>query len=133
MRTSGLFKRVVMLTFAALFAAGSAWADSLRYDVYLLAGQSNMCGRGPLPATPYDLTNVQIWNGSAWVQAVEPFFHDLSTAGAGLAASFARKMADAEPGVVVRLVPAALGDTGTEKIVTVPSIPGWQIGTVFFE
>ena len=100
---------------AAVFAAGSAWADSPRYDVYLLAGQSNMCGRGPLPATPYDLTNVQIWNGSAWVQAVEPFFHDLSTAGAGLAASFARKMADAEPGVVVRLVPAALGDTGMSR------------------
>ena len=100
---------------AAVFVAGSAWADSPRYDVYLLAGQSNMCGRGPLPATPYDLTNVQIWNGSAWVQAVEPFFHDLSTSGAGLAASFARKMADAEPGVVVRLVPAAVGDTGMSR------------------
>ena len=80
-------------------------------DVYLLIGQSNMAGRGTLDrAHPVDTKRVQkLTKDGFWAEATEPIHFDKPSAGAGLAASFARKMADADEKAVIGLVPCALG------------------------
>jgi hypothetical protein len=108
------------VAFAALFVAaamcGTAFADG-GYDIYLLIGQSNMAGRGTL--TPSNaVTNDRILKFSKemeWVPATEPLHFDKKTAGAGLAMSFARKMADREPGRKIALVPCAVGGTPLKR------------------
>ena len=83
-------------------------------NIYILAGQSNMAGRGELTdQNRIDMSRIIVWvqegSGGHWEQAVEPLHHDNPNAGAGPGASFARKMADADPDVVIALVPGAVG------------------------
>ncbi|MBR3822896.1 MAG: sialate O-acetylesterase, partial [Kiritimatiellae bacterium] len=65
-------------------------------DLYLLVGQSNMAGRGALK----DVNRInadRVFKLDAkgeWQRAEEPIHFDKKSAGAGLAASFARAMAD---------------------------------------
>lgn len=85
-------------------------------NIYILAGQSNMAGRGELTdQNRIDMSRIIVWvqegSGGHWEQAVEPLHHDNPNAGAGPGASFARKMADADPNVVIALVPGAVGGT----------------------
>ena len=83
--------------------------------VYVLAGQSNMAGRGALePGLRVSPERVLKWNAAAnrWEEAEEPFHDDwFEEAGAGLGASFARALADADPEAVIGLVPTAEGGT----------------------
>lgn len=87
-------------------------------DVYLLAGQSNMAGRGELtPSNRLDLSGVMMLNASnVWVAAAEPIHFDKPwCAGAGLAASFAADRRAADRSVTVGLVPCAMGGTPIAK------------------
>lgn len=95
-------------------------------DVYLLIGQSNMAGRGVLCASNrVDSTRVVKFDAEGkWVSAVEPIHFDRSTAGAGLAASFARVLADNFPDREIGLVPCAVGGT---------SIGKWQPGADLYK
>ena len=95
-------------------------------DVYLLIGQSNMAGRGVLCASNrVDSTRVVKFDADGkWVAAEEPIHFDRSTAGAGLAASFARVLADSFSDREIGLVPCAVGGT---------SIARWQPGTDLYE
>ncbi len=104
--------------------AAAVFADARPTDVYLLIGQSNMAGRGPLNATNrVDATRVLKWNawdkrgkGDAWVEAVEPIVNDRGAhSGAGPGASFARAMADANPDAVIGLVPCAEGGSPLKR------------------
>ena len=101
--------------------AFTAFAGSPRYEVYLLGGQSNMAGRGELTADNRVSTErvLKLSRNLEWVEAVEPIHFDKGSAGAGLAASFARVIADRDPDVVVCLVPCAFGGS---------SIREWQPG-----
>ena len=80
-------------------------------DLYLLIGQSNMAGRGVLKKTNRVGTDrvYKFGKDGVWVEAVEPIHFDKRAAGAGLAASFARTMADRDPSVRIGLVPCAVG------------------------
>jgi len=84
-----------------------------KLHLYLLVGQSNMAGRGKL--TPENRISservIKLENNGRWVEAGEPLHLDKPSAGAGLGASFARKMADADPSVTIGLVPCAFGGT----------------------
>ena len=78
-----------------------------RFHVYLLMGQSNMAGRGKLdPATRVSSDRVLKYTSEeGWAPGTEPLHASKSgKGGAGLAASFARAMADAEPDVYSQLV-----------------------------
>ena len=95
----------------AAVAATAALAEG--YDVYLLIGQSNMSGRGTLTAgnaLPSDRI-VKFTKDMKWVPADEPLHFDKKRCGAGLAMSFARRMADASPERTIALVPCAVGGT----------------------
>ena len=100
--------------------------DRSKFHLFVLAGQSNMSGRGELTATnrvPHDRVLVMSRDGT-WRDAVEPFHWEKPKAcGAGLAASFARAYADAHPGVTVGLVPVAYGGS---------PIARWQPGKVHY-
>ena len=100
--------------------------DRSKFHLFVLAGQSNMSGRGELSATnrvPHDRVLVMSKDGT-WRDAVEPFHWEKPRAcGAGLAASFARAYADAHPGVTVGLVPVAYGGS---------PIARWQPGKIHY-
>jgi hypothetical protein len=82
--------------------------------LFLLIGQSNMAGRGPVEAqdqVPHP--RVFMLNKKyAWVPAVDPVHFDKpALAGVGLGSTFGRVIAEEHPDAVVGLIPAAFGGT----------------------
>ena len=108
-----------MAAFVAAIGSLSAYSAerSLQgMDLYLLMGQSNMAGCGVLsddggvnPDRVYKLDG----NGN-WQIADEPI-HSGKGVGAGLAASFARAMADRCGGVKIGLIPCAVGGSKIDR------------------
>lgn len=87
-------------------------------QLFLLAGQSNMAGRGvveaqdkaPLPRV-YMLTK-----DLEWKAAVDPLHFDKpGVAGVGLARSFARELTKSNPAASIGLIPAAFGGTSLDE------------------
>lgn len=115
---------VFVLFLIAIFQKGftQAAVDS-NFHLYLLAGQSNMAGRGEIAVDnqPESDTNVlMLTKNGDWVVAKNPLHFDKPKAvGVGPGLSFGIAMAAARPGVKIGLVPCAVGGT---------SIDVWQPG-----
>jgi hypothetical protein len=79
--------------------------------LYLLAGQSNMAGRGTV--TPQDtkaLPRVLALDATGtWIQAVDPIHYDKPIAGVGPGRTFGKTMATHWPAARIGLVPCAAG------------------------
>jgi hypothetical protein len=81
------------------------------FHLFLLAGQSNMAGRG----TVFDEDRIinprvlALSKEGEWVPAVDPIHYDKSVAGVGLGKSFALALIDHDPNITVGLIPAACG------------------------
>jgi hypothetical protein len=91
--------------------------------LFLLAGQSNMAGRGVVESQDR-VPHPRVWmfnQQENWVAAVEPLHFDKPVAGVGPGRSFAIALADAEPGVNIGLVPVAVGGS---------PISAWEPGAV---
>ena len=79
--------------------------------LFLLAGQSNMAGRGIVEdedrvAHPRVLAlNAE----GAWWPAIDPVHFDKPFAGVGLGRTFGITLAEADPSITVRLIPCAVG------------------------
>ncbi len=87
-----------------------AQVDS-NFHIYLLAGQSNMAGRGEVDAESKQ-TNPHILmlnKAGEWVLATDPVHFDKSVAGVGPAIAFAKEMLQKNPNIKIGLVPAAVG------------------------
>ena len=99
-----------------------AQADS-NFHLYLLMGQSNMAGRGPITDALRNEGNDRVFMLNAkgeWVLAHHPLHFDKPhVAGVGPGLSFGIQMAEANPTVRIGLVPCAVGGT---------SIARWQPG-----
>jgi arylsulfatase A-like enzyme len=95
-------------------------------QIYVLMGQSNMAGRGLLEKTrePLHPKILMLTKEERWEPASEPLHFDKSIAGAGLGASFALRMAAAEPQAMIGLVPCAVGGTPLSR---------WQKGADLYE
>lgn len=82
------------------------------FYIFLLAGQSNMAGRGvveEIDRTADPRILVQTTDG-AWLPATEPLHHDKSVAGVGPGLAFARALLPhLPPGSSIGLIPAAFG------------------------
>ena len=82
-----------------------------KFHLFLLVGQSNMAGRGVVDAqdkTPNP--RVLMLNKSGeWASAVDPLHFDKPAAGTGLGKTFALRIADANPGITIGLIPCAVG------------------------
>ena len=92
-------------------------------QLFLLAGQSNMAGRGTVE--PEDrVPHPRVWvldRQQRWVAAVDPLHFDKPIAGVGPGRSFAIALADADAGANIGLVPVAVGGS---------PISAWEPGAV---
>lgn len=83
-----------------------------KFHLFLLVGQSNMAGRGvvaPEDKTPHPRV-LMLSQAGEWVPAVDPMHFDKPAAvGVGLGRSFAIRIAEANPGVTIGLIPCAVG------------------------
>lgn len=85
-----------------------------KFHLYLLIGQSNMAGRGKMTDADREPVEgiLKLNKQDRWVPAAHPLHFDKpNIAGVGLGLSFAEEMAKAEPGVVIGLIPCAVGGT----------------------
>ena len=110
---------VCQLILLALFACPrtAAAAESAvlpakdRFHLFLLAGQSNMAGRGIVEkqdkiAHPRVL---MLTKDGQWKPAIDPIHYDKSSAGVGLGRSFAIALAEQDKDIVIGLIPSACG------------------------
>jgi hypothetical protein len=85
------------------------------FDIYLLMGQSNMAGRGPLTSALKEINHPMVlaWGiNQEWVIAKHPVHYDKpSAAGVGPGLAFGMAMQEASPGKKIGLVPCAVGGT----------------------
>lgn len=86
--------------------------------IFLLVGQSNMAGRGRVePEDKVPHPRVFVLNRElAWVPAVDPLHFDKpARIGTGLGKTFGTIIAEARPGAVIGLVPAAFGGSALDE------------------
>jgi hypothetical protein len=105
------------VAFALLLATSDAaqsptLPQKARFRLFLLVGQSNMAGRGEV--TPADTRPhpriMMLSRSGAWVPAADPMHFDKpDVVGDGLGRSFAIALAEADPSIVIGLIPAAVG------------------------
>jgi len=103
---------------AVSLAAGAQVRRHERMDLFLLAGQSNMAGRGDVEAQDREPVEglFALSAEDKWVPAVDPIHFDKpKIAGAGLARSFAHTLMKARPGAQIGLIPAAFGGSQLEE------------------
>jgi hypothetical protein len=85
--------------------------------IFLLAGQSNMAGRGELTEldrTPHPRV-FALNKNDEWVIATEPIHFDKpKIRGTGPGLAFAKEIANRNPGIRVGLIPTAVGGSGIE-------------------
>jgi hypothetical protein len=95
-------------------------------NLFLLIGQSNMCGRGPFTegVPPLKDPRIRMFRLGRWLDANEPLAVDSATAGAGPAMSFALKLLLAQPAARIGLIPCAYGGTKLQQ---------WQPGEDLYE
>lgn len=115
-RAAALFSAVALACAWLLTSAVAAQSPPLppkaHFRLFLLAGQSNMAGRGTV--TPGDRVAhprvLMLDKAGRWVPAVEPMHFDKpDVVGVGLGRSFAIALADADPSITIGLIPAAVG------------------------
>lgn len=109
-----MFRRQFLFSSAAGLAAAMQPAG---YDLFLLAGQSNMAGRGVVePQDNEPIPGVMSFNKEhQWVPAGDPLHWDKpDVAGVGIGRSFARVVKAAHPQSDIGLVPCAFGGSPLE-------------------
>jgi hypothetical protein len=97
--------------------AGSAWQSPAAppatdaFHLFLLAGQSNMAGRGVVEPPDRSAAEgvLMLDKARVWMPAVDPMHFDKPIAGAGLGRSFAARVLESHPGMTIGLIPAAAG------------------------
>lgn len=123
MHRFGLLATVTLLMLPARLAAGGeATAPPADMKLFLLAGQSNMAGRGrTLPEDRWTHPRIfMLTQGLAWVPARHPVHFDYGSTpdgGLGLSMDFAKVLVDRDPHLTIGLVPCAVGGT---------SLDAWQ-------
>ncbi len=122
-KTLSLF--LLSVGFVATASAQTA-PVSAPMDVYLLVGQSNMAGRGPLKREDKQpVPGVMVLNKEdKWASQGEPIHFDKGDAGVGLGFTFGKIRANSNPNITVGLVPCAVGNTSMDQ---------WQPGGALYD
>lgn len=107
------------LLLAGLAGTAALGADKKDLLIFVLAGQSNMAGRGK-PVEPQDQTPhprvLVLGQDKSWKPAVDPLHWDKPpVVGVGLGLSFAKAVADALPDKTIGLVPTAFGGSSISQ------------------
>lgn len=114
-------RKILLVTAIACFLVKNLSAQNLgrKLDLYLLAGQSNMAGRGPVTDDIKDVHDERVYvftKDQQWVIAKHPLHFDKpAVAGAGPGLTFGIAMAQANPSVEIGLIPCAVGGTPIES------------------
>ena len=128
-----LFLEVALCLAAGAFFCNSTSAqstadvklpDKSKFHLFLLAGQSNMAGRGDVEAAdkvPRPRVFMLAKDGS-WKPASDPIHYDKPSAGVGPGRTFALALAEADTNISIGLIPAACGGS---------PISTWQPGAYF--
>ncbi|MCF2446759.1 sialate O-acetylesterase [Dyadobacter sp. CY345] len=94
------------------FVVGQPTVAKKQFHLYLLAGQSNMAGRGVVENED-KTTHPRVWmlnKSNQWELAAEPLHFDKPTvAGVGPGFAFAKEMAKMDTNIVIGLIPCAVG------------------------
>jgi UDP-N-acetylenolpyruvoylglucosamine reductase len=116
MKAKNRFATLVM-TGLLVVSSQAVLAQGKDMALFLLIGQSNMAGRGPIKEKGQPVgKNVWMLNKSnEWVIAKAPVHFDKAAAGVGLCEEFARCYEKAYPGKEVGLIPCAVGGTSVHK------------------
>ena len=86
--------------------------DQTQFHLFLLAGQSNMAGRGKVSSSDKKISPriLTLNKQDAWIAAVDPIHFDKpGIVGVGLGKTFAKQYAAAHPDITVGLIPCAVG------------------------
>lgn len=123
---------LVAMAIAAVAAAPSGQAVEPGpvppLSLFLLAGQSNMAGRGVVEAEDR-MPHARVWmldRSARWTPAVEPMHFDKPIAGVGPGRAFGIALAEADPAMPIGLVPVAVG--GSSIAAWVPGATHEQTG-----
>jgi hypothetical protein len=94
----------------------SPTAHKGKFQLYLLAGQSNMAGRGYVEAqdTVPNRHVLALNRAGQWEIAKDPIHFDKPGAGVGPGLAFGQAMAAADTSVVIGLIPCAVGGSGID-------------------
>lgn len=123
-------KRLLFLALLCVFLAGSlafATKPAAPLELYLLVGQSNMAGRGKVTDADRqpDPRILVLDKENAWGSQGEPIHFDKpSMVGVGLGFTFAKLVAEKNPGATVGLIPCAVGGTPISR---------WKPGADLYE
>jgi len=89
-----------------------------KFYLFLLAGQSNMAGRGEVSdadRTPHPRV-LMLNKHNQWVPAIDPLHFDKpKVAGTGLGKTFGTIIAETDPEITVGLIPCAVGGTSIDR------------------
>lgn len=107
------------LLLACVLSVSARCAEKKDFLIFVLAGQSNMAGRGK-PLEAIDQTAhprvLVLGQDKTWQPAVDPLHWDKPpVAGVGLGLSFAKAVADALPDKKIGLVPVAFGGSSISQ------------------
>lgn len=134
----GLFKLVLILGIMSIGGVGTARGAGVAKDIFILAGQSNMAGRGGVeggkwngfvpPECAPNPSTLRLSAQLKWEEAKDPLHADIDvgkTCGVGPGMSFANKVLQAHATIngVLGLVPCAVGGT---------RISEWSRGTPLY-
>lgn len=115
-------KKLILLIFivAGITSKSYAQVPDPSFHIYILLGQSNMSGRGPITEKFKDEINMRVYmlnHVNEWVLAKHPLHFDKpSAAGVGPGLAFGIKMAEASgPNIRIGLIPCAVGGTSIEN------------------
>lgn len=106
-----LLTLLLLLVPQSLFAEDVTLPAKEQFHLFLLAGQSNMAGRGVIEEqdlVPHPRV-LMLSKAGQWVPAVAPIHFDKPIAGVGLAKSFALEVVKQNPEITIGLIPAACG------------------------
>ncbi len=112
--TAAWFILPALFVFAALTASAQepvALPAKDRFHLFLLAGQSNMAGRGVVEKED-KVAHPRVFvlgKDGRWKPAIDPLHYDKPAAGVGLGRSFAIELAEKDENIVIGLIPAACG------------------------
>lgn len=109
-----------LLTFTSMLlqsARAQPIISKKQFHLYLLAGQSNMAGRGKVE-TEDTTRHPRIWvwtKNNDWQLAAEPLHFDKpNVVGVGIGFAFAKKMVELDTNLVIGLIPCAVGGSPIE-------------------
>ncbi|MHC4626508.1 MAG: sialate O-acetylesterase [Planctomycetota bacterium] len=116
MKSNGFLTTILVLIYCASPVGGEEntqvrLPSRENFHLFLLAGQSNMAGRGIISAEDKEVHPrvFMLSKDGKWEPAIDPIHYDKKVAGVGLGKSFALSLAQINTDISIGLVPAACG------------------------